>query len=68
MLTCQQNDKKEEVLIESRGLRVEPVPVVEDYELNWEPSGLDNPNSWRTTDGTKSFKAVSNSFLLKYHE
>ena len=22
---------------------------------------------FRTTDGTKSFKAVSNSFLLKYH-
>ena len=50
ILACQQNDKKEEVLIEARGLRVEPVPEVEEHKLDWSPSGLNNPNSWRNDD------------------
>ena len=48
MLTCQKNDTHaEDGIISDKGLRVEPVPEVEDDELNWEPSGLYNPNKWR---------------------
>jgi len=46
VLSCQQHDEKTIELIKTKGLRVEPIPTVED-EPKWEPSGLYNPNSWR---------------------
>lgn len=47
ILACQRNEKKYEELITAEGLRVDPVPEVEDVELDWAPSGLANPNAWR---------------------
>ena len=59
ILACQQNEKKEEVLIEARGLRVDPVPQVEDHELKWEPSGLHNPNSWRKDSSDDEARTIA---------
>ncbi len=47
ILKCQMNDPQSEGIISDKGLRVDPVPEVEDDELKWEPSGLDDPNKWR---------------------
>ena len=47
ILACQQNDPNSDGIISDKGLRVDPVPEVEDDELNWEPSGLYDPNKWR---------------------
>lgn len=47
ILACQQNEPNEEGIINDKGLRVDPVPEVEDVELDWEPSGLYEPNKWR---------------------
>ncbi len=47
VIRCQANDDKEIVLIDTKGLRVDPVPEVEEHELDWSPSGLSDPNSWR---------------------
>lgn len=48
MIHCMQSySYDEDGIISDKGLRVEPVPEVEEYELKWEPSGLYNPNKWR---------------------
>lgn len=47
ILACQMNDPNEDGIISDKGLRVDPVPEVEDDELDWEPSGLYDANKWR---------------------
>ena len=47
ILACQQNEKEYEELITAEGLMVDPVASVKDIKLDWVPSGLANPNSYR---------------------
>ena len=48
ILTCQKNDTHDEDgIISNKGLRVAEIPEVEEDELEWEPSGLYDPNKWR---------------------
>ncbi len=59
ILSCQQYDSLyEDGIISDKGLRVEPVPEVKELKLNWKPSGLAKPNSWRN----KSIFFFSNLF------
>ena len=47
ILSCQQHDDSEIVLIDNKGLRVAKVPEVHEPDLDWSSSGLYNPNAWR---------------------